>query len=106
CQCPCGGGLACVDETDALIVANVSNWGGYGLAATLALLLDRPDLLHDGAAEERALWTCAQAGGGDGRTGRPVFASAGIRGRYHGYVVDMMRYMVESAQLEPPERPF
>lgn len=106
CQCPCQGGLACVDETDGLIVANVSNWGGYALSATLGLLLGRPDLIHDGPAEERALWTCAQAGGGDGRTGRPIFAADGIPGRFHGYLVDTLRYMVEFAQTEPPERPF
>lgn len=106
CQCPCQGGLACVDETDGLVVANVSNWGGYALAATLGLLLGRPDLIHDGPTEERALWTCIQAGGGDGRSGRPVFAADGIPGRFHGYLVDALRYMVEFAQTEPPERPF
>ena len=106
CQCPCQGGLACVDETDGLIVANVSNWGGYALAATLGLLLGRPELIHDGPTEERALWTCIQAGGGDGRSGRPVFAADGIPGRFHGYFVDTLRYMVEFAQTEPPERPF
>lgn len=106
CQCPCQGGLACVDETDNLIVANVSNWGGYALAATLGLLLGKPELIHDGRTEEQALWTCAQAGGGDGRSGRPIFAADGIPGRFHGHLVDMLRYMVEFAQTEPPERPF
>lgn len=106
CQCPCRGGLACVDETDALVIANVSNWGGYALVATLGLLIGKPELIHDGPTEERALWTCAQAGGGDGRSGRPIFAADGIPGRFHGYLVDTLRYMVEFAQTEPPERPF
>jgi D-glutamate cyclase len=106
CQCPCQSGLACVDETDNLLIANVSNWGGYVLAATLGLLLGKPDLIHDGPLEERALWICAQAGGGDGRSGRPIFAADGIPGKYHGYFVDTLRYMVEFAQTEPPERPF
>jgi hypothetical protein len=106
CQCPCRSGLATVNATDGLIVANVSNWGAYALTAVISLITRNPHLMHDGAAEERALASCVAAGGADGRSGRPVYAADGIPGRLHGHFVDMLHYMVEFASSEPPERPF
>jgi hypothetical protein len=106
CQCPCGAGIACVTGTDSLLVANVSNWGAYALSATIALLINRPELLHDGEHELRALWACAQAGGADGRTGRTLAAADGIPGRLHAHVVDLMNYMVTTGLQRDVERPF
>lgn len=106
CQCPCRAGLASVTATDGLIVANVSNWGAYALTAVIAILTGNRDIVHDGAAEERALIECLRAGGADGRSGRPLFAGDGIPGRLHGHFVDMLHYMVEFASEEAPERPF
>jgi hypothetical protein len=39
---PNGGLIACRVPTDHLIVAGVSNWGAYGLAAGVSLLLGKP----------------------------------------------------------------
>ena len=49
---PHGPVLCATRETDVLIPAGVSNWGGYAICAALALLLDRPDIVH--SAELRA----------------------------------------------------
>jgi hypothetical protein len=38
CQCPCGGGIAAATPADVLVIAAVSNWGGYGIAACFSLL--------------------------------------------------------------------
>ena len=46
CQCDCGEGMATVTPADVLVVAAVSNWGAYGIEASLAILLERPELLH------------------------------------------------------------
>ncbi len=51
CQCPCGGGIAASFEPDLGIMANISNWGAYGVEACLAALLDEPEVLHDGPTE-------------------------------------------------------
>ena len=37
CQCPCGGGIAPEQPVDALVVASVSNWGAYGIAAAVSV---------------------------------------------------------------------
>ena len=61
CHCDCLAGTACTVGADALVVANTSNLGAYGIAACLGLLLDRPDLVHDRATERRLLDAVAEA---------------------------------------------
>lgn len=43
--------IPCRIATDWTILAGVSNWGGYALAAAVALLAERPELLQDWTAE-------------------------------------------------------
>ncbi len=43
--------IPCRIATDWTILAGVSNWGGYALAAAVALLADRPELLQGWTAE-------------------------------------------------------
>jgi hypothetical protein len=62
CGCPCGGGIAAATETDYLVVASISNWGGYGLEACLGLALHAPELLHSTAMEDRLLEAAGRAG--------------------------------------------
>jgi hypothetical protein len=62
CRCPCQGGIAAATGADVLITAEVSNWGGYALAAVLLLLLGKAGLIHDEAMEVRLLETTARAG--------------------------------------------
>lgn len=66
CQCPCGGGVATVTDTDVLVAAAISNWGAYGVAACLALLCKQPDLIQDEETERMMLQSCVLAGGTDG----------------------------------------
>lgn len=51
CQCPCGGGIVAAFEPDLGIMANIANWGAYGVEACLAALLNEPEILHDGQTE-------------------------------------------------------
>jgi hypothetical protein len=67
-----GAGIVTVTETDVLIAAAVSNWGGYGVAAALAALEGRPEILHSVADERRMLDRCVAAGAVDGVLCRPV----------------------------------
>lgn len=66
CQCACGGGVATAIETDVLVSAAISNWGAYGVAASLASLLGKPEVLHDERTEAAMIEQCALAGGTDG----------------------------------------
>ena len=58
CQCPCGDGIAASFEPDLGIIANISNWGAYGVEACLAALLGEPEVLHDGPTER---WTIEES---------------------------------------------
>ncbi len=49
---PHGGKIACRVPCDWTILAGVSNWGGYALAAAIAYLRGRVDILEP--------WTCSQ----------------------------------------------
>jgi len=67
------GKVACRVPTNHLIVAGVSNWGGYALALAVARLRGRPDAVAWGDVdyERRMLQTLVDEGGAvDGVTGR------------------------------------
>lgn len=63
---------------DVLVTAAVSNWGASGIAAVLAAMLDKPDVLHDTATESRMLQRCIEAGGVDGFNCRPIPITDGM----------------------------
>jgi hypothetical protein len=78
---PDGGLIACRVPTDHLIVAGVSNWGAYALAAGVRLLRGAP---HDpglfDVGRERELLELMVKHGPlvDGNTGRPVAEVDGL----------------------------
>ena len=55
CQCSCGAGMASQTATDVLVAATVSNWGAYGVAAALAAILARLEVMHDEFAESEVI---------------------------------------------------
>ncbi len=78
---PGGGLVACRVPTDYLIVAGVSNWGAYALAAGVALLRGRrldPELF-DVQRERELLRVMVEAGPlVDGVTGKPTVSVDGL----------------------------
>lgn len=62
-------GIMPANKTDALVAATVSNWGAYGIAAALALILERPQVLHSVEMERRIMEASAAAGFIDGVSG-------------------------------------
>ena len=71
CVCGCGGGFGDVTETDVCVAASVSNWGAYGVIASLSALLGNPEVLQDTKIEARMLRECVDAGGVDGISSLP-----------------------------------
>jgi D-glutamate cyclase len=94
CQCPCQGGIAAVDECDVTIVASVSNWGGYGIAALLGILLGNENTLQDPDTERRMLEDCLRAGAVDGVHFAPRFFVDGIPGRIHCHIIEMLQIIM------------
>jgi D-glutamate cyclase len=78
CQCGCGGGMVTTVETEVVVVAGMSNWGGYGIEACLAVLLEDLDLIHDAECERRIIEQCSLAGASDGATNGSDFMADGI----------------------------
>ena len=103
--CRCGCGIAAATSTNILLVAAISNWGAYGLAAALACLLGRRAVLHDAEAERRMLERTVAAGAADGVLARLVPAVDGTSAAAQQAIVTLLGNLVENA-LQPLERPF
>jgi D-glutamate cyclase len=75
---------------DHLVVAGVSNWGGYGIVAALARLTGS-DLLHTPETERRLIAACVAAGACDGVTRRREPTVDSLGSDTHAAVVDLLR---------------
>jgi len=91
------GGLASSVPTDALVVAAVSNWGAYGIAACLSVLLQDEGIFHDEDVERRVLEGCARVGFIDGITGYVEGSVDGIPLDVHLALVRILRSIVNQA---------
>ena len=60
-----------------LVIASVSNWGGYGVIAALSQLTGR-NLLPSVAQEEEVIRAMVDKGAVDGMAGKPVYAVDGF----------------------------
>jgi hypothetical protein len=94
CQCPCGGGLATVTTTSALVTAAVANWGAYAVVACLAVLQQQPELLHSAATELRMIEACVQAGAADGITGRYELTVDNLPAAVHASIVELLHALI------------
>ncbi|MFC1972140.1 glutamate cyclase domain-containing protein [Chloroflexota bacterium] len=72
CLCPCQSGVACAIKSEVCIPAGISNWGAYGIAAMLAIMLKNPDILHSTDTERRILEACVSVGSSDAHFARPL----------------------------------
>ena len=87
--------IASIVGVDHLVVAGVSNWGGYGVVAALSRLAER-DLLHTPALERRLVEACVAAGAADGVTRRREPTVDGVPLEAHAAVVDLLRWAARS----------
>jgi hypothetical protein len=94
---PFGDIIAPVTETDCLVAATVSNWGAYGIAACLAVLLGQRAVFHDAQLEERILHRCADAGLIDGISGYVEEGADGLPSQVHVALVMILAELVQQA---------
>lgn len=100
CECGCGGGSVTVTPTDVLCVAAISDWGGYGVAAMIGHLLERPGLLIGADDLERMLRAAVDHGAYDGALARPVLSDDGVPLRAHRAMINMLGEMLTIAASE------
>src|SRR5206468_6678552 len=87
--------ITTVVPVDHLVVAGVSNWGGYGIAAALGRLTGL-DLLHTPEIERRLIEACVAAGACDGVTRRREPTVDSLASDMHAAVVDLLRLAARS----------
>lgn len=87
--------IAAVVRVDHLVVAGVSNWGGYGVVAALARLTGL-DLLHTPEIERRLIDACVAVGACDGVTRRREPTVDSLAAETHAAVVDLLRLAARS----------
>lgn len=97
---PQGERIAAQLAADVAVVANISNWGAYGVAACLAAMLGNDAIFHDGRDELRLIDACVAAGAID-----PVGAQRrawvdGTDANTNAAMVDLLRSVVALAQRE------
>jgi len=92
--------------TDALVPANCSNWGAYGIAAALAILRADPGLMHTAEDEARIITACVDHHAADGSTGRHVLEVDGMPLRVQCALVEMLRGIVRNALIRGYRRAF
>jgi hypothetical protein len=100
CGCPCGGGIVSASSADIVIPGNSSNWACYGIGACLAMLLGRPEVLHDEYTHNRILLNCANEGIPDGATAMCTPTTDGASHEACIYALGMMRQTVLMSSVE------
>jgi hypothetical protein len=88
---PFGETIAAELAADVVVVANISNWGAYGVAACIAALTGVDDAFHDGEEELGLIDACIRAGAIDPVHGllRPYVD--GTDAKINAAMVDMLR---------------
>ena len=97
-------GKLATDNTvgDVLVTACVSNWGASGIAAALATILKRSDIMHDPETERRMMHWCMQAGGVDGFTCAPIPQADGMREPTHVGICALLNEIVRAPAAKIP----
>ncbi|HET8999491.1 MAG TPA: glutamate cyclase domain-containing protein [bacterium] len=96
CACPCGGSVVPTVEIDFLVAAAISNWGAYGIEAAMAVLLERPEVLHSREIDARVHDLCTAAGANNDGPGLLDVGADAVPGALHGHIVELLGQMVRS----------
>lgn len=97
---PLGETIAARLAADVAVIANISNWGAYGVAACLAAMLGNDAIFHDGREELRLIDACVQAGAIDPVGGQRRAWVDGTDANTNAAMVDLLRSVVVLSQRE------
>jgi hypothetical protein len=99
-EVPMGNIIAAAQPADVTVIANISNWGAYGIAACLAALIGNEAAFHDGAEEIRLIEACVRAGAIDPVGGQLRHYVDGTDARANAAMVDLLRSLVVLSRRE------
>ena len=97
---PLGDVIAAKLAADVAVIANISNWGAYGVAACLAAMLGNEDFFHNGAEEIRLIDACVRAGAIDPVGGQLRNWVDGTDAVANAALVDLLRSVVVLSRRE------
>ncbi len=97
---PLGEVIAAKLAADVAVIANISNWGAYAVAAGLAALLANEAVFHDSELELRLIDACVDAGAIDPVGGQARPWVDGTDARTNAALVDLLRSVVGLALRE------
>ena len=100
CGCGCGGGIAAESTAASPVTAVVANFGATAIAAAMALLTERRDVLPAPSRELRALEACVAAGGVDGQHNECVPSVDGLAADVYGAVLVLIADAVDRVLRE------
>jgi hypothetical protein len=95
CGCGCGGGIAAQSSAGALVTAVLANLGASAVAASLALLTGRREVLPSPELEMRSLAACAASGAVDGQHGESVESADGLGRSAYAGILEAIAAIVE-----------
>jgi len=85
------GEILCAElATDVLLPCGVSNWGCYAMQAALAVLTNKPELLHTAKMERHLIEAAARAGLVDGNTGKGEATVDDLSLDVHAGIVELL----------------
>jgi hypothetical protein len=104
CGCGCGDGIAAVSVATLPVTAVVANLGATAMAAAMALLTGRRDVLPAPELELRALEACVAAGAVDGQHNECVASVDGLAADVYGAVLMLIADAVDRVlgERSPP----
>jgi hypothetical protein len=90
--------------TEIPIMSTISNWGAYGIAACLAFLFQKPNILHSPELEMRMMDACVRAGGMDGSLVSPTLSADGTTVEGSKAMVQLLHELIRIKSIKA--RPF
>ncbi|MDA0991498.1 MAG: DUF4392 domain-containing protein [Verrucomicrobia bacterium] len=97
CRCPCQGGILGATPTDVGVVARSSNAAAYGVAACVAGLLQRENVLHDTYTQRRMMEALMNFPVFDGPTRTNSFTEDGAPGELTLHLIELLHWLVYSS---------
>lgn len=99
-EIPMGDVIAARQPADVTVVANISNWGAYGVAACIATLTQNLAAFHDAQLETKLIEACVGAGAIDPVGGQLRPFVDGTDGKTNAALVELMRSVVRQSSDE------
>ncbi|MBY6058595.1 glutamate cyclase domain-containing protein [Leisingera daeponensis] len=97
---PLGDVIAAELKSDVAVIANISNWGAYGVAACIAAMSGNPAAFHDRAQEIRLIEACVRAGAIDPVGGQLRNFVDGTDAETNAAMVELLQSLVLLSQRE------